>query len=59
MAYAYAKNEKILEENPTIEVKTRSGESLWTQFTCDLGDVVTIEMSGPAQKVFQGIYTID
>lgn len=53
-AYVYAAKEGGLAGTRTIEVKTRSGESLIAKFICELGEVVSLELSGPARKVFEG-----
>jgi diaminopimelate epimerase len=42
-----------------IEVETRSGETLNAKFTCELGEVTSVELAGPARKVFEGNFVFN
>ncbi len=53
-AFVHAKNQGKLVGTRTIEVKTRSGESLITELVCDFGEVISLKLVGPARKVFEG-----
>lgn len=53
-AYVYATKEGSLSGTRTIQIKTRSGESLTAKFVCELGEVISMELSGPARKIFEG-----
>ncbi len=57
-AYVHLATTENLTGARTIEVQTRSGESLTAKFVCELGEVVSVELAGPARKVFEGNFTV-
>jgi diaminopimelate epimerase len=57
-AYVYAQKEGELTGKRSIEVVTRSGASLIADFFCDMGEVKSLQMTGPATKVFEGHITL-
>lgn len=58
-AYVHSQKERKLSGERTIEVKTRSGESLITEFFYRDGEVTSLKLIGPARKVFEGNIVLD
>lgn len=57
-AFVYAKSEGGFADKRKIEITTRSGESLVAEFFCDVGEVTSLQLTGPASKVFEGHITL-